>query len=215
MVQNFVNLQGEPLTSALLSSGGVTSCSDGTSNRDSFRLDDDGPYSGPFCGRARVHTDFTPSPYDTDSLKIKVCAHHICILYGLSSAGCMICVRKCTVGTGCVGGGVVKCVLHSSRTEHWFNVARIWTKHERWVRESICWGHNICRCYIDTAESKPVRGEEIVYIFLKAKSLTGYWRCPALPDACWSKRSERKELEISGKSHAEQLPWEPDLAGQI
>ncbi|KAI4548544.1 hypothetical protein MG293_000874 [Ovis ammon polii] len=50
---------------------GITSCSDGTSNRDSFRLDDDGLYSGPFCGRARVHTDFTPSPYDTDSLKIK------------------------------------------------------------------------------------------------------------------------------------------------
>lgn len=30
------------------------------------------PYQGPFCGRARVHTDFTPSPYDTDSLKLKV-----------------------------------------------------------------------------------------------------------------------------------------------
>ncbi|XP_047650571.1 SAM domain-containing protein SAMSN-1 isoform X3 [Phacochoerus africanus] len=53
------------------SSSGITSCSDGTSNRDSFRLDDDSPYSGPFCGRARVHTDFTPSPYDADSLKIK------------------------------------------------------------------------------------------------------------------------------------------------
>ncbi|XP_068929137.1 SAM domain-containing protein SAMSN-1-like [Petaurus breviceps papuanus] len=52
-------------------SSGVTSCSDGTSNRDSFRLDDEVPYTGPFCGRARVHTDFTPSPYDTDSLKIK------------------------------------------------------------------------------------------------------------------------------------------------
>lgn len=37
-----------------------------------MRLEDDGAYSGPFCGRARVHTDFTPSPYDTDSLKIKV-----------------------------------------------------------------------------------------------------------------------------------------------
>ncbi|XP_055991444.1 SAM domain-containing protein SAMSN-1 [Sorex fumeus] len=53
------------------SSSGITSCSDGTSNRDSFRLDDNGLYSGPFHGRARVHTDFTPSPYDTDSLKIK------------------------------------------------------------------------------------------------------------------------------------------------
>ncbi|XP_068126629.1 SAM domain-containing protein SAMSN-1 isoform X3 [Hyperolius riggenbachi] len=59
------------LNSGQSSSSGVTSCSDGTSNRDSFRLDDDVPYTGPFCGRARVHTDFTPSPYDTDSLKIK------------------------------------------------------------------------------------------------------------------------------------------------
>ncbi|KAM5281309.1 SAM domain-containing protein SAMSN-1 [Ctenodactylus gundi] len=61
----------DSLYSGQSSSSGVTSCSDGTSNRDSFRLDDDGLYSGPFCGRARVHTDFTPSPYDTDSLKIK------------------------------------------------------------------------------------------------------------------------------------------------
>ncbi|CAI9558299.1 unnamed protein product, partial [Staurois parvus] len=59
------------LNSGQSSSSGVTSCSDGTSNRDSFRLDDDVPYTGPFCGRAKVHTDFTPSPYDTDSLKIK------------------------------------------------------------------------------------------------------------------------------------------------
>ncbi|KAJ6663280.1 hypothetical protein lerEdw1_010416 [Lerista edwardsae] len=29
------------------------------------------PYSGPFCGRARVHTDFIPSPYDKDSLKLQ------------------------------------------------------------------------------------------------------------------------------------------------
>ncbi|NWX22576.1 SASH3 protein, partial [Aegotheles bennettii] len=28
-------------------------------------------YTGPFCGRARVHTDFTPSPYDRDSLKLR------------------------------------------------------------------------------------------------------------------------------------------------
>nr|XP_036868544.1 SAM and SH3 domain-containing protein 1 [Manis javanica] len=61
----------DSLYSGRSSSSGITSCSDGTSNRDSFRLDDDGPYSGPFCGRARVHTDFTPSPYDADSLKIK------------------------------------------------------------------------------------------------------------------------------------------------
>ncbi|KAM9201556.1 SAM domain-containing protein SAMSN-1 isoform 1-T1 [Dugong dugon] len=61
----------DSLYSGQSSSSGITSCSDGTSNRDSFRLDDEGPYTGPFCGRARVHTDFTPSPYDSDSLKIK------------------------------------------------------------------------------------------------------------------------------------------------
>ncbi|XP_014375091.2 uncharacterized protein LOC102378130 isoform X2 [Alligator sinensis] len=61
----------DSLYSGQSSSSGVTSCSDGTSNRDSFRLDDEVPYTGPFCGRAKVHTDFTPSPYDTDSLKIK------------------------------------------------------------------------------------------------------------------------------------------------
>ncbi|XP_053312782.1 SAM domain-containing protein SAMSN-1 isoform X2 [Spea bombifrons] len=59
------------LNSGQSSSSGITSCSDGTSNRDSFRLDDDIPYTGPYCGRARVHTDFTPSPYDMESLKIK------------------------------------------------------------------------------------------------------------------------------------------------
>lgn len=46
------------------------------SNRESVRSEDgddeEPPYRGPFCGRARVHTDFTPSPYDTDSLKLKV-----------------------------------------------------------------------------------------------------------------------------------------------
>lgn len=28
-------------------------------------------YNGPFCGRALVHTDFTPSPYDVESLKLQ------------------------------------------------------------------------------------------------------------------------------------------------
>ncbi|NXA32601.1 SASH3 protein, partial [Eudromia elegans] len=41
-------------------------------SRDSLRLEEGGPaYAGPFCGRARVHTDFTPSPYDKDSLKLR------------------------------------------------------------------------------------------------------------------------------------------------
>ncbi|XP_041733901.1 SAM domain-containing protein SAMSN-1 isoform X4 [Coregonus clupeaformis] len=54
------------------SSGGVASVSDGSSTRDSLRLEEDGSYNGHFCGRARVHTDFVPSPYDTDSIKLKV-----------------------------------------------------------------------------------------------------------------------------------------------
>ncbi|NXO41374.1 SASH3 protein, partial [Locustella ochotensis] len=40
--------------------------------RDSQQLEEIVPvYTGPFCGRARVHTDFTPSPYDKDSLKLQ------------------------------------------------------------------------------------------------------------------------------------------------
>ncbi|NXI19203.1 SASH3 protein, partial [Irena cyanogastra] len=39
---------------------------------DSRRLEETIPaYTGPFCGQARVHTDFTPSPYDKDSLKLR------------------------------------------------------------------------------------------------------------------------------------------------
>ncbi|XP_010565405.1 SAM and SH3 domain-containing protein 3 isoform X1 [Haliaeetus albicilla] len=62
---------GHPSVSRQLSSGSDIS-SPGGSNRDSLRLEESGPvYSGPFCGRARVHTDFTPSPYDKDSLKLR------------------------------------------------------------------------------------------------------------------------------------------------
>ncbi|XP_035747193.1 SAM and SH3 domain-containing protein 3, partial [Egretta garzetta] len=45
-----------------------------TMNRKMGRMagKESGPaYTGPFCGRARVHTDFTPSPYDKDSLKLR------------------------------------------------------------------------------------------------------------------------------------------------
>ncbi|XP_032641802.1 SAM and SH3 domain-containing protein 3 isoform X1 [Chelonoidis abingdonii] len=51
--------------------GCTSPCTPG-SNRNSVRLEEPSlPYSGPFCGRARVHTDFTPSPYDKDSLKLR------------------------------------------------------------------------------------------------------------------------------------------------
>ncbi|XP_045580656.1 SAM domain-containing protein SAMSN-1-like isoform X2 [Salmo salar] len=62
----------ESLYSGQSSSSGLASVSDGSSARDSLRLEEDGSYNRHFCGRARVHTDFVPSPYDTDSLKLKV-----------------------------------------------------------------------------------------------------------------------------------------------
>ncbi|XP_061682994.1 SAM domain-containing protein SAMSN-1-like [Syngnathoides biaculeatus] len=61
----------ESLYSGQSSSSGVTSESISSGQRDSLRLEEDGSYQGQFCGRARVHTDFVPSPYDTDSLKLK------------------------------------------------------------------------------------------------------------------------------------------------
>ncbi|XP_015207271.1 SAM and SH3 domain-containing protein 3 [Lepisosteus oculatus] len=58
-----------PLSRQLSGCGDRHSVDSGCSNRDSMRLEDN--YTGPFCGRARVHTDFTPSPYDIESLKLK------------------------------------------------------------------------------------------------------------------------------------------------
>ncbi|XP_018120795.1 SAM and SH3 domain-containing protein 1 isoform X2 [Xenopus laevis] len=57
-------------------SGQTVSTTDSSaSNRESVKSEDgddeEPPYRGPFCGKARVHTDFTPSPYDSDSLKLK------------------------------------------------------------------------------------------------------------------------------------------------
>ncbi|NXU24016.1 SASH3 protein, partial [Thalassarche chlororhynchos] len=65
--------EGHPSISRQLSSGSeVSSPGPGGSSRDSLRLEESSPaYTGPFCGRARVHTDFTPSPYDKDSLKLR------------------------------------------------------------------------------------------------------------------------------------------------
>ena len=61
-----------------MSPGGQTvgTTDSSNSNRETVKSEDgeedELPYGGPFCGRALVHTDFTPSPYDTDSLKLKV-----------------------------------------------------------------------------------------------------------------------------------------------
>ncbi|XP_074004180.1 SAM and SH3 domain-containing protein 3 [Numenius arquata] len=64
---------GHPALGRQLSSGSeVSSPSPRGSQRESMQLEESGPaYTGPFCGRARVHTDFTPSPYDRDSLKLR------------------------------------------------------------------------------------------------------------------------------------------------
>lgn len=55
---------------------------------------EDTSYTGPFCGRARVHTDFFPSPYDTDSLKLKVSPPSA--LCTLASS----CIRLCNLASG-------------------------------------------------------------------------------------------------------------------
>uniref|UniRef100_A0A3P9P1W5 SAM domain, SH3 domain and nuclear localisation signals 1b n=1 Tax=Poecilia reticulata TaxID=8081 RepID=A0A3P9P1W5_POERE len=59
-------------TLLLCASGGVTSGSNCSSNRESLRLEDDPMFARQFCCRARVHTEFVPSPYDMESLTLKV-----------------------------------------------------------------------------------------------------------------------------------------------
>ncbi|XP_054902593.1 SAM domain-containing protein SAMSN-1b isoform X2 [Poeciliopsis prolifica] len=60
------------LKSGQSSSSGVTSGSNCSSNRESLRLEDDPASARRFCCQARVHTEFVPSPYDTESLALKV-----------------------------------------------------------------------------------------------------------------------------------------------
>ncbi|XP_063342060.1 SAM and SH3 domain-containing protein 3 [Pelmatolapia mariae] len=61
-----------PISRQLSGNSDRQSLDSGYSQRDSMRLEENGiAYNGPFCGRAVVHTDFTPSPYDVDSLKLQ------------------------------------------------------------------------------------------------------------------------------------------------
>uniref|UniRef100_A0AAY5KLZ8 SH3 domain-containing protein n=1 Tax=Esox lucius TaxID=8010 RepID=A0AAY5KLZ8_ESOLU len=61
-----------PVSRQLSGCGDRQSLDSGYSQRDSMRLEEAGSlYTGPFCGRARVHTDFIPSPYDIESLKLQ------------------------------------------------------------------------------------------------------------------------------------------------
>ncbi|XP_068447565.1 SAM and SH3 domain-containing protein 3 isoform X2 [Clinocottus analis] len=60
-----------PITRQFSGSSDRQSLDSGYCQRDSMRLEENGSsYTGPFCGRALVHTDFTPSPYDVESLKL-------------------------------------------------------------------------------------------------------------------------------------------------
>uniref|UniRef100_A0A3B5MRI8 SAM and SH3 domain containing 3 n=1 Tax=Xiphophorus couchianus TaxID=32473 RepID=A0A3B5MRI8_9TELE len=59
-----------PVSRQLSASNDRQSLDSGYCQRDSMRLEDSA-YNGPFCGRAVVHTDFTPSPYDVESLKLQ------------------------------------------------------------------------------------------------------------------------------------------------
>lgn len=69
-------LSSEPGSSAALAghslSSGHSTGSEEPSPRSQQQDSPGTAYTGPFCGRARVHTDFTPSPYDRDSLKLRV-----------------------------------------------------------------------------------------------------------------------------------------------
>ncbi|XP_062249849.1 SAM and SH3 domain-containing protein 3 isoform X2 [Platichthys flesus] len=61
-----------PVSRQLSGSSDRQSLDSGYCQRDSMRLEESGvSYTGPFCGRAVVHTDFTPSPYDMESLKLQ------------------------------------------------------------------------------------------------------------------------------------------------
>lgn len=61
-----------PISRQLSGSSDRQSLDSGYCQRDSMRLEDNGvSYNGPFRGRALVHTDFIPSPYDEESLKLR------------------------------------------------------------------------------------------------------------------------------------------------
>ncbi|XP_069841746.1 SAM and SH3 domain-containing protein 3 [Dendropsophus ebraccatus] len=65
--------QHMPVSRQTSSSSELCSPSYMFSNRDSVNMENmEPPYTGPFCGKAKVHTDFTPSPYEKDSLKLRV-----------------------------------------------------------------------------------------------------------------------------------------------
>uniref|UniRef100_A0A668A1F6 SAM and SH3 domain containing 3 n=1 Tax=Myripristis murdjan TaxID=586833 RepID=A0A668A1F6_9TELE len=61
-----------PISRQLSGSSDRQSLDSGYCQRDSMRLEENGlSHNGPFCGRAVVHTDFIPSPYDVESLKLQ------------------------------------------------------------------------------------------------------------------------------------------------
>ena len=59
------------------------SLSDSSSLQDDSDRADPCPYDGPFVGRARVIKDYTPTPYDTELLTIKVSTQNHIILMNM------------------------------------------------------------------------------------------------------------------------------------
>ncbi|XP_019739619.1 SAM and SH3 domain-containing protein 3 isoform X2 [Hippocampus comes] len=61
-----------PVTCPFSGNSDRQSLDSGYCQRDSMKLEENAvSFDGPFCGRAVVHTDFTPSPYDVESLKLQ------------------------------------------------------------------------------------------------------------------------------------------------
>ncbi|XP_077588288.1 SAM and SH3 domain-containing protein 3 isoform X2 [Stigmatopora nigra] len=61
-----------PVTGPFSANCDRQSLDSGCCQRDSGRFDENAvAFTGPFCGRAVVHTDFIPSPYDIESLKLQ------------------------------------------------------------------------------------------------------------------------------------------------
>lgn len=91
------------------------------SNRESVKSEDgeedELPYHGPFCGRALVHTDFTPSPYDTDSLKLKVSERH---------PSCGSSIELCRRGSHTDGQSLRLCVFCRAETSSTSSASLPW-----------------------------------------------------------------------------------------
>lgn len=138
------------------------------------------------------------------------------------SAFCVVCLALVvwavsgSASSGNSGGGGSECALPTCRTEDWVTGARIWIKHSRWDR-----GIGLLRLYIAQVavmwimQNPGLSGEKKLSTFFwkpKASQVTGGAQlCLILAGV----KGGREKMAISGKSPSQQLPWEPDLAGQL